>query len=88
MKRPGVVLIQCLAELQSAMIGHGLTLSLDPALAADSMISLNAHAFRPERTIQGYVAMNAIRKGQVRWVGKGNPMSQRQFIHSIFGVGA
>ena len=30
--------------------------------------------------------MHAIRKGQVRWVAKGDPVGQRQFIHTIFGV--
>ena len=40
------------------------------------------------RTIEGYEAMHAIRKGQVRWVAKGDPIGQRQFIHSIFGVAA
>jgi hypothetical protein len=30
--------------------------------------------------------MHAIRKGQVRWVAKGDPVAQRQFIHSIFEV--
>ena len=40
------------------------------------------------RTIEGYEAMHAIRKGQVRWVAKGDPVGQRQFIHSIFGVAA
>ena len=38
------------------------------------------------RTIEGYEAMHAIRKGQVRWVAKGDPIAQRQFIHTIFGV--
>ena len=38
------------------------------------------------RTIEGYEAMHAIRKGQVRWVAKGDPVAQRQFIHTIFGV--
>ena len=33
-------------------------------------------------------AMHAIRKGQVRWVAKGDPMAQRQFIRSIFGFAA
>jgi hypothetical protein len=32
--------------------------------------------------------MNAIRKGQVRWVGKADPVAQRQFIHTIFGIAA
>jgi len=40
------------------------------------------------RTIEGYEAMHAIRKGQVRWVAKGDPIAQRQFIHSILGVAA
>ena len=40
------------------------------------------------RTIEGYEAMHAIRKGQIRWVAKGDPVAQRQFIHSIFGVAA
>jgi transposase-like protein len=38
------------------------------------------------RTIAGYEAMHAIRKGQIRWVAKVDPVGQRQFIHSIFGV--
>jgi hypothetical protein len=38
------------------------------------------------RTIEGYEAMHAIRKGQVRWVVKGDPVEQRQFIHTIFGI--
>ena len=40
------------------------------------------------RTIEGYEAMHAIRKGQVRWVAKGDPVAQRQFIHTILGVAA
>jgi transposase, IS6 family len=32
--------------------------------------------------------MHAIRKGQIRWLTKGDPIGQRQFIHSIFGVAA
>src|SRR5262249_10969988 len=31
------------------------------------------------RTIEGYEAMHAIRKGQVRWVAKGDPVAQCQF---------
>jgi hypothetical protein len=30
--------------------------------------------------------MHAIRKGQVRWVAKGDAIAQRQFIHTIFGI--
>ena len=40
------------------------------------------------RTIEGYEAMHAIRKGQVRWVAKGDPVAQGQFIHTIFGIAA
>lgn len=40
------------------------------------------------RTIEGYEAMHAIRKGQVRWVAKGDPVAHRQFIHTIFGIAA
>ena len=40
------------------------------------------------RTIAGYEAMHAIRKGQVRWVAKGDVVAQRQFIHTIFGIAA
>src|SRR5262249_50533662 len=36
------------------------------------------------RTIEGYEAMHAIRKGQIRWVAKDDPVGQRQFIHTIF----
>jgi IS6 family transposase len=40
------------------------------------------------RTIEGYEATHAIRKGQVRWVDKGDVVGQRQFIHTIFGIAA
>jgi len=30
--------------------------------------------------------MHAIRKGQIRWVAKGDPVGQRQFIHTIFDI--
>jgi transposase, IS6 family len=39
------------------------------------------------RTIEGYEAMHAIRKGRSA-VAKGDPVGQRQFIHTIFGVAA
>lgn len=32
--------------------------------------------------------MHAIRKVQVRWVAKGDPATQRQFIHTIFEIAA
>ena len=38
------------------------------------------------RTIEGYEAMHAIRKGQVRWVAKTDPVAQLQFIHTIFDI--
>ena len=40
------------------------------------------------RTIEGYEAMHAIRKGQVRWLAKGDAVGQRQFIHALFGIAA
>ena len=38
------------------------------------------------RTIEGYEAMHAIRKGQIRWLAKGDAVGQRQFIHALFGI--
>jgi IS6 family transposase len=40
------------------------------------------------RTIEGYEAMHAIRKGQIRWLRKGDVVGQRQFIHGLFGIAA
>ena len=40
------------------------------------------------RTIDGYEAMHAIRKGQIRWLAKGDTVGQRQFIHTLFGIAA
>ena len=40
------------------------------------------------RTIEGYEAMHMIRKGQVRWLAKGDVVGQRQFIHTLFGMAA
>ncbi len=39
-----------------------------------------------ERTIQGYEAMHMIRKGQVRWLAKGDIAEQIRFIKCIFGL--
>ena len=36
----------------------------------------------------GYEAMHMIRKGQVRWLAKGDVLGQRAFIHSLFGIAA
>ena len=38
------------------------------------------------RTIAGYETMHKIRKGQVRWVAKGDAVAQREFIQAIFGI--
>ena len=40
------------------------------------------------RTIAGYEAMHAIRKGQIRWLKKGDAVGQRRFIHAVFGIAA
>jgi transposase, IS6 family len=40
------------------------------------------------RTIEGYEAMHLIRKGQIRWLSKGDVVGQRQFIHTLFGLAA
>ena len=39
-------------------------------------------------TIEGYEAMHAIRKGQIRWVAKTDSVGQREFIHTVFGIAA
>jgi transposase-like protein len=41
-----------------------------------------------QRTIQGYEAMHMIRKGQVRWLSKGDIIAQVRFIKVIFGLAA
>lgn len=40
------------------------------------------------RTIEGYEAMHLIRKGQIRWLPKGDVVGQGQFIHTLFGIAA
>jgi len=40
------------------------------------------------RTIQGYEVVHMIRKGQVRWLPKGDVVGQVQFINETFGVKA
>jgi hypothetical protein len=37
-------------------------------------------------TIDGYEAMNMIRKGQTRWLAKGDVVGQISFIHRLFGI--
>ena len=40
------------------------------------------------RTIEGYEAMNMIRKAQVRWLAKGEVLGQVRFIERAFGIAA
>jgi hypothetical protein len=40
------------------------------------------------RTIEGYEAMNMIRKGQVNWLAKGDIVRQVRFIERVFGIAA
>ena len=40
------------------------------------------------RTIQGYQVVHMIRKGQVRWLPKGDVLGQIQFIREILGLKA
>ena len=40
------------------------------------------------RTIDSYEAMHLIRKGQIRWLPKGDVVGQRRFIHTLFGIAA
>jgi len=38
------------------------------------------------RTLQGIEVMNMIRKGQVRWIAKGDIAGQAMFVEDIFGL--
>jgi len=38
------------------------------------------------RTLQGIEAVHMIRKGRAKWVGKGDPLAQLQFIDELFGL--
>jgi transposase-like protein len=40
------------------------------------------------RTIAGYEVMNMIRKGQVRWLAKGDVVGQVRFVERVFGIAA
>jgi transposase-like protein len=40
------------------------------------------------RTIAGYEAINMIRKGQVRWLPKGDIVGQMHFVEQLFGIAA
>jgi len=39
-----------------------------------------------QRTTQGYETIHKIRKGQVRWLRKGDVRVENQFIDRIFGL--
>ena len=39
-------------------------------------------------TIAGYETINFIRKGQIRWLSKGDVRGQKQFIDRLFGIAA
>jgi hypothetical protein len=39
-------------------------------------------------TIDGYEAMNMVRKGQVRWLANDDFVGQVKFIESLFGIAA
>ena len=39
-------------------------------------------------TIAGYEAINIIRKGQIRWLPKGDTVGQVRFVHRMFGIAA
>jgi transposase, IS6 family len=41
-----------------------------------------------QRTIAGYESMHMIRKGQMRYVRKNDPVSQKRFVENLFGVAA
>ena len=40
------------------------------------------------RTIQGYEALHMIRKGQVRWLAKGDAVGQVLFVNETLGLKA
>jgi IS6 family transposase len=42
----------------------------------------------PLNTIAAYESMNMIRKGQVRWLAKGDVVGQMSFIQRLFGIAA
>ena len=39
------------------------------------------------RTLQGIETINMIRKGQVRWLAKGDIVGQAAFVARLFGLG-
>jgi IS6 family transposase len=53
---------------------------------------VTSQGFRPAdaalSSIAGYEAMNIIRKGQIRWLPKGDVVGQKRFIERLFGIAA
>ena len=43
---------------------------------------------RALNTIAGYESMRMIRKGQIRWLAKGDVVGQIRFIHQVYGIAA
>jgi IS6 family transposase len=41
-----------------------------------------------ERTLEGIEAMNMMRKGQVKRLGRGDAQGQAKFVASLFGIAA
>ncbi len=37
-------------------------------------------------TVAGYEPMKLIRKGQIRWLPKGEVLGQKRFIERLFGI--
>jgi transposase, IS6 family len=42
--------------------------------------------WRALNTITGYEAMNIVRKGQIRWLSKGDIVGQMRFIERTFDI--
>jgi transposase-like protein len=42
--------------------------------------------YSAQRTIVGYESMHMIRKGQLRYVRKHDPISQKRFVENLFGA--
>ena len=49
---------------------------------------LSPDIFGALSTIAGYEAINITRKGQIRWLPKGEVLGQKRFIERLFGIGA
>jgi len=51
----------------------------------ESWFSVSRRGVEDNRRLR---AMHVIRKGQIRWLPKGDVIGQRQFIHTLFGIAA